>query len=65
MTGDRPAWRTSSYSGGTACVQVAIEPPVVLVRQGRDPLGPRLSFTLDEWRTFVAGVRNDEFEVPS
>ncbi len=65
MTSDRPAWRKSSSSGANDCVEVAIEPPVVLIRHSADPHGPRLSFSLDEWRAFVAGVRNDEFEVPA
>ena len=60
------AWRKSSFSGGNggACVEVAIVPGaaegsdrVVALRDSKNPTGPVLVFTADEWRAFTAGVR--------
>jgi hypothetical protein len=53
-------WRKSSYSGtnGGQCVEVAQNlPGIVAVRDSKDPGGPALVFTTDEWRAFVSGAR--------
>ncbi|MEO3799654.1 DUF397 domain-containing protein [Nonomuraea sp. B1E8] len=34
-----------------------------MIRDSKDPSGPALVFTPGEWRAFVKGVRNDEFDV--
>ena len=48
-------WRTSTYSGGNggACVEVADEPEVVLVRDSKNRTGPLLAFTRPEWTAFA------------
>ncbi|MFI7007219.1 DUF397 domain-containing protein [Streptomyces sp. NPDC050145] len=51
-------WRKSSYSGdqGGACVEIAETPHAhVVVRDSKDPAGPRLTFTPEAFRVFVAG----------
>lgn len=61
----RAVWRKSSRSGGNGgqCVEVAANlPGVVAIRDSKDPTGPKLIFTLAEWRAFVSGVRDGEFE---
>ena len=63
---DRAEWRKSTYSGdnGGDCVEVAGNlPGVIAVRDSKDPDGPALIFTPDEWRTFTAGIRGGEFEL--
>jgi len=60
-------WRKSSYSGGNGgnCVEVAGNlPGIVAVRDSKDPHGPALIFTPDEWRTFATGVKAGEFNLP-
>lgn len=55
----------SSYSGsqGGSCVEVAeLGDGGRLVRDSKDPDGPVLRFTAAEWRAFVAGVKDGEFE---
>jgi hypothetical protein len=49
-------WRKSSYSGGEgeACVEIATCPDAVHVRDSKDPSGPSLAFTAQEWSAFVA-----------
>jgi len=59
-------WRKSSYSGtnGGNCVQVARNlPGVVAMRDSKDPHGPALIFTPDEWRAFTAGIKVGEFDL--
>lgn len=52
-------WRKSSYSGNNGdCVEVALNlPGVVAVRDSKDPVGPALVFTADEWRAFLSDAR--------
>jgi hypothetical protein len=73
MTDDRPrpvgavprlAWRVSSHSGSdNACVAVALAPDgeVVIHNTNRPHLGT-LPFTAAEWRAFVAGIKDGEFD---
>ncbi len=59
-------WRKSSYSSGNggACVEVAGNlPDVVAVRDSKNPEGAALVFTPQEWRSFLDGVRADEFSL--
>jgi hypothetical protein len=60
----RAEWRKASYSStnGGACVEVAGNlPGVVAVRDSKDPEGPKLVFSPDEWRSFTAGMKAGEF----
>lgn len=58
-------WRKSTSSAnGSTCVEVAGNlPGVVLIRDSKDPEGPVLVFSPDEWQAFTAGVRDGEFDV--
>ena len=55
-------WRKSSHSGANGCVEVAHGDGEVAVRDSKDPNGPMLLFTPLEWRAFLAGVRDGEFD---
>ena len=62
----RAEWRKSSRSAGNGgdCVEVARNlPGAVAVRDSKDPGGPKLVFTPDEWRAFTAGVTAGEFDL--
>jgi hypothetical protein len=62
----RAIWAKSSHSGGNGgqCVEVAANlPGIVAVRDSKDPVGPALVFTPDEWRAFAAGIRGGEFDL--
>lgn len=57
-----PAWFKSSYSGGTdgeSCVELALTPGTVHVRDSKDIAGPRLAFTPDTWARFVPYASGD------
>ena len=58
-------WRTSSYSTGadSTCVEVSMHATGVAVRDSKNPTGPVLMFTKQEWRVFLLGVRSNEFDV--
>ncbi len=62
---DHVVWRKSSLSGANGdCVEVAVTPGQVLVRDSEDPCGPLLSFTRAQWNCFLEGVRRGEFDSP-
>lgn len=56
-------WRKSSYSTLNGCVEVAMVDNQVAVRSSRDPQGPILQFTADEWKAFLKGVWGGEFDM--
>lgn len=62
---DTLVWRKASFSNqnGNACVEVAdLADGGRLVRDSKNPAGPRLAFTPGEWTAFVKGVRAGEFD---
>lgn len=57
------AWRKASASNACgACVEVAYKDGVYGLRDSKDPEGPVLRFTADEWLAFLAGARAGEFD---
>ncbi len=58
-------WIVSSMSGsqGGNCVEVAFHGDGVLVRDSKNPSGPTLVFTRNEWDAFVAGAKDGEFDI--
>lgn len=59
-------FRKATGSGDVGCVEVALTGNAVGVRdskaQGR---GPVLGFTPHEWRIFVQGIKDGEFDYPA
>ncbi|MFF8033764.1 MULTISPECIES: DUF397 domain-containing protein [unclassified Streptomyces] len=57
LTGDGTAlmWRKSSYSNpdGAACVEVALTPESIHVRDSKHIHGPRLAFAPRQWAAFL------------
>ena len=53
-------WRKSARSNnGGACVEVATNlPGIVAVRDSKDPDGPALTFSTDDWRAFVRRLKH-------
>lgn len=58
-------WRKSQCSGEAQCVEVAWDTAGVRVRDSKDPDGPVLRFSWEEWDAFVAGIRDGEFDRPA
>lgn len=61
VEGDQPLWRKSSFSNNS-CVETAAYRGGVAVRDSKNPTAGFLVYTPDEWRAFLAGVRNGEFD---
>jgi hypothetical protein len=62
----KATWKKSSRSGdnGGNCVEVATNiPGVVAVRDSKNPTGPVLAFTPAEWKAFLGGIKNGEFDL--
>jgi hypothetical protein len=60
------AWRKSSFSGGNGggdgCVEVAVRPEGIAVRDTKDRTRPPHVHSAPAWREFLAGVRAGEFD---
>lgn len=75
------AWLKSTRCGNGNCVEVAFVQPgrcetdgcvqvkfvdgLVAVRDSKDPQGQALLFTPTEWRAFIDGVRDGQFDLPA
>jgi hypothetical protein len=57
-------WVKATASATSNCVEVAIGDDCIEVRDSKNRAGPVLHFTPREWRAFLLGVRNDEFDLP-
>jgi hypothetical protein len=65
VSSDRGGFRKSSFSNTGNCVEVAIHNSSrVAIRDSKSPGGKVLHFSASEWKAFLAGVRNGEFEIP-
>jgi len=61
-SGDEPTWRTARRCDGGACVEIGTLGESVLVRSSGDADGVYVTLSLEEWREFVAGVKDGEFD---
>ena len=60
---DGARFRASSYCSSGACVEVAfLGSGDVAVRDSKAPGRLALVYSATEWRDFVAGVKNSEFD---
>ena len=58
------AWGKSSYSTAQSnCVEVAILPDAVAVRDSKNPDGLKLTVTPAAWSDFVADIQHGQFSL--
>jgi predicted secreted Zn-dependent protease len=57
-----PSWRTALNCNGGTCVRVAAAGQMIIVGDSKSPDGPILRYTSAEWREFVSGVKNGDFD---
>ena len=55
-------WRVSRTCESGACVMVARNGDSVVFSNTRDPKGPVYTYTATEWREFLAGVKQGDFD---
>jgi predicted secreted Zn-dependent protease len=55
-------WQVARSCNGGACVRVAHNGNAILIGDSKNPDGPVLPFTRDEWKAFVEGVRQGDFD---
>jgi hypothetical protein len=60
---DNRDWHKSTASGADGCVEARQDEDGMQVRNSRDPCVPVLTFTGDEWKAFLIGVRRHEFDL--
>ncbi|MGC9494693.1 DUF397 domain-containing protein [Streptomyces sp. WG7] len=59
-------WRKSTYSGdGSNCVEIATTPTTVLVRDSKNPGGPRLALLPATWAGFASYAAHPRRPAPS
>lgn len=56
-------WTRSSKCDTGTCVEVGHGIDCINVRDSKNPDGPVLVFTPDEWNAFLIGVKADEFDL--
>lgn len=61
---DDSEFKTSSYTDKANCVEVAVRDDEVLVRNSKKRDQNAMTFTHDEWRAFIAGAKDGEFDLP-
>ena len=60
----RVTWRKSTRSNGSGdCVEIAELTNMIAVRDSKNPAGPLLRFTRAEWRAFIGGAKDGEFDL--
>jgi hypothetical protein len=56
------SWRVARKCNGGNCVRVAAADDMIVVGDSKSPGGPMLTYSRDEWATFVDAVRQGEFD---
>ncbi len=56
-------FKSSRSSGNGQCVEVAVQPDGVAVRDTKNREAGHLEFTLDEWNAFISGAKDGEFDI--
>ena len=55
-------WKKSSLSGLNGCVEVGQMADAIAIRNSRQPDGPFLVFSVEQWRAFLHRARAGEFD---
>jgi len=55
-------WYTSLSCNAGQCVKVGASGQTVLIADSKTPNGPILKYSPDEWRAFLAGAKNGDFD---
>jgi hypothetical protein len=61
QTGE-PAWRKASFCASGECVEVTQRNGMIVLRDSKQPNGSVISYTREEWLSFVLGIKAGEFD---
>ena len=56
-------WHVSSFSASGNCVEVWRSGHSIQVRHSQNQQGPMLTFSEGEWKAFVLGVKDGQFDI--
>jgi hypothetical protein len=56
-------WYSASRCANGECVEVASRDAAILIRDSKDPAGAVLTYSVEEWAAFIAGVKAGEFDM--
>lgn len=59
---DNITWHTALSCESGACVEVAANQNTILIRNSRQPDGPLIEYTPEEWHEFVSGIKKGDFD---
>jgi Domain of unknown function (DUF397) len=59
---DSLAWRVARDCDAGTCIRVAPHKGMIVIGDTKNPDGPVLSYSHDEWLTFVKGIRQGDFD---
>jgi Domain of unknown function (DUF397) len=55
-------WRVALACNGGECIQVAPQGGEIIIGDSKKPNGPVLTYSRSEWRAFVDGIRQGDFD---
>ena len=56
------SWRTALRCNGGDCVRIAPSGEMIVIGDSKNPDGPFLKYSRAEWKTFVEGIRQGDFD---
>jgi hypothetical protein len=56
------AWRVARDCDGGSCIRVAPHEGMIVIGDTKNPDGPVLFYSHDEWLAFVKGIRQGDFD---
>jgi len=56
------SWRVARKCNGGSCVRVAAKGDEIIIGSTKHADGPVISYSRDEWVTFLEGVRQGDFD---
>jgi predicted secreted Zn-dependent protease len=56
------SWRVARRCNGGSCVRVAAKGDEIIIGSTKHADGPVISYSRDEWTTFLEGVRQGDFD---
>jgi uncharacterized protein DUF397 len=55
------SWIVALACNGGACIRVASQGDQIVIGDSKNPKGPVLTYSRDEWKAFANGIREGDF----